>query len=163
MHFTKHPVLHRHRRALLGHGALATLLAKKLICYQSTPVVANALHQTKMILLRGLAQPPYLRFYVRVFYLPEYHNPKIFAMLAVTPSDLIGPIVDKAIALVMQNSPLVIEPTLPVRLLCQGKILEEHKRVWDYECIQPHCTLLAQIHMGIRGPIGSRIPTTPHE
>jgi hypothetical protein len=102
---------------------LATLLAKKLICYQSTPVVVNALHQTKMILLRGLAQPPYLRFYVRVFYYPENRRPKSFAMLAVTPSDLIGPIVDKAIALVMQDvAELSYEPTLPVRLVCQGRI-----------------------------------------
>lgn len=162
MHFTKLPVLHRHCRALLGHCALATLLAKKLICYPSTPDVATALHQTKIIFLRGTAQP-YVRFYVRVFYMNDFFRTKSFAMLAVTPWDLIGPIVDKTIDLVMKDSPLVSDPTLPVRLMCQGKILEEHKRVCDYECIQPHCTLLARIHSGIRGPIGSRIPTTPHE
>jgi hypothetical protein len=159
LHFTNLSVLHRDRRAFLVHGALATLLAKKLICYQSAPDVANALHQTKIILLRGLTRP-YVRFYVRVIYLGVFFSPKQFAMLAVTPWDSIGHIVDKTIDLIdyMER-----DHTLPMQLMYKGRILEEHKRVCDYDFIQPHCTLIAKIRTGSRGYIGSRIPTTPHE
>ncbi len=141
---------------LLGQGAFATLLAKKLICYQSAPGVADALHQTKIILLRGLTRP-YVRFYVRVIYLQNSLPPKCLGMLAVTPWCLIGHIVDKTFDLIDDDH------TLPMRLMYNGRFLEEHKRVCEYDFIQPHCTLLAHIRAGIRSPFDSRIPTTPHE
>ncbi len=149
--FTDISVLHKHRRTLLAHSGLCTLLAARLVCFQRAAAVRGPLHHAETILLRGLPKPFLLSFYVRVHFFPSTFPPKAPVMLEVTPWDLIDHIIDKVFDLMIRDTdPGPDDSRRFVRLFCKGKTLEWGRtgaRVCDCEFVRPHSTLVAQLRL----------------
>jgi hypothetical protein len=151
----------KRRQILLGRGALCTLLAKRLICFQNAVAVDSALNRARQVLLRGLssvlqdAQATFLRgiswlslasFYVRVHCISAHFTRSAVAMLKVEPSDSIDDVIHKAIDSIMPEL-----GQLRLRFHYQGRLLDPSKRVCDYGFIRPHTTLALMWKGGIRG------------
>ena len=157
----------KRRQILLGRGALCTLLAKRLICFQNAVAVDSALNRARQILLRGLssvlhdAQATFLRgiswlsmhsFYVRVHCISPYYTRMAVAMLKVEPSDSIVDVIRKAIDSIM---PELEQITLGDLLFhCKYRHLaplDPSKRVCDYGFMRPHTTLTLEWRCPLRG------------
>ena len=142
----------KHRQILLGRGALCTLLATRLICFQNAVAVDCAPNHARAMLLRGLstvlrdAQATFMRgiswfslpsFYVRLVMHDPIGDRKV-VMLEVRPGDSIENVMDTIIATTHH----------PVHLICHGRQLYPSKRVCDYRCIRPHTTIFVHLRMG---------------
>jgi hypothetical protein len=155
------------RQILLGRGALCSLLAKRLICFQNAVAVDSALHRAWHILLRGIssvlhdAQTTFLRgiswlsmrsFYVRVHCIAPYFKRMAVAMLKVKPSDSIADVIRKAIDSIMPEMEAIKLGDLQLKCMQRAVgSLDHSKRVCDYGFMQPHTTLTLDWRCPLRG------------
>ena len=152
--FSTSPSL-KHRQILLGRGAMCTLLAKRLLCFQNAVAVGSALNHARAILLRGLSTVlrdaqasfstfmwlslPY--FYVRVVRMGTGCDrpPHNVVMLEVKPGDSIENVMDRIIATTHMDPRW---PRQHEHLIFQGRRLDLSKRVCDCGFVRPHSTLI---------------------